>query len=452
MFGDSGPARKFQPGPKIAVVGSGIAGLSAAWLLSRTHDVTLYEAEARAGGHSHTIDAPSPDGAIPVDTGFIVYTEATYPNLTALFAHLGVATKKSEMSFAISLDNGALEYSGTSLSGLFAQKQNLLRPRFWTMLRDILRFYRQAPRDAATFGEMSLGDYLDKNHYSEAFRQYHLYPMAAAIWSLPAQKVADYPAAAFVDFCRNHGLLKIADRPQWRTVAGGARSYVDRLAASLAGRVRLSARVRSVARIEGALRVSAEGGEPAHYDHVVLACHADQSLALLANPTQRERDLLGAFAYSRNLSILHRDAALMPRRRAVWASWNYLADRADEAGALSVTYWMNRLQSIPEATPLFVTLNPHRQPRPELVIDRQMREHPQFDARAIAAQRSLWSLQGDGGLWYCGAYFGAGFHEDSLQSGLAVAEQLGGQARPWTLDNPSGRIALGPAPMVGARS
>lgn len=442
MFLDANSGRKFQRGKKIAIVGTGVAGLSAAWLLSKNHDVTLFEAEGRPGGHSHTIDAPGAGSSTSVDTGFIVYTEATYPNLTALFAHLGTPTKLSEMSFAVSLDGGALEYSGTNLSGLFAQKANLISPRFWSMLRDLRRFYRDAPRDAGAYGLASLGEYLDAEKYGEAFRQDHLYPMAAAIWSLPARSVKDYPIAAFVDFCGNHGLLRIVDRPAWRTVEGGARAYVEALCAGLGERLRLGAPVRNIARRDGGVFVAARGGEAERFDAVVIGAHADQALAMLQDADARERRLLGAFAYSRNDSVLHRDEMLMPKRRKVWSSWNYTADRAVKDAPLSVTYWMNRLQGLPESSQLFVTLNPHVEPRAELIVDRRTREHPIFDAAAIAAQGELWSLQGAGGAWFCGSYFGAGFHEDALQSGLAVAEQLGGAARPWTLPNPSGRIKV----------
>ncbi len=444
MFVDAFSARKFHGRLKIGIVGTGVAGLSAAWLLAKNHDVVVFESEARPGGHSHTVDTPGLASPTPVDTGFIVYTESTYPNLTALFKHLKTPTKPSEMSFAVSLDNGALEYSGTDFSGLFAQKANLLKPRFWSMLRDLTRFYRCAPADAAHFGMLSLGEYLNANGYGEAFRQDHLYPMAAAIWSLPAKSVADYPVAAFVDFCQNHGLLRISGRPSWRTVEGGSRTYVNQLCASLAGKLRFGAPVVSVARRDGRVFVTPRYGEAEGFDHVVIGAHADQALAMLDNPWPAERRLLGAFPYSRNDSVLHQDASLMPKRRKVWSSWNYMADRAALSAPLSVTYWMNRLQAIPESAPLFVTLNPHVEPRADLILDRQMREHPIFNAAAIAAQSELWSLQGGGGVWFCGSYFGAGFHEDALQSGLGVAEQLGGEARPWTLANPSNRIKLTP--------
>jgi len=429
---------------EIAVVGSGISGLSAAWLLSQRHRVTLYEADSRIGGHTHTVDVGGAGGT-PVDTGFIVYNEAAYPNLTALFAHLGVPTQPTEMTFAVSLDEGRLEYSGTDLGGLFAQRKNLVSPRFWSMLRDLERFYRRAPQDLPRIGDISLGDYLDGLGCGAAFRDDHLYPMAAAIWSTPANRIPDYPAASFVRFCENHGLLKLANRPAWRTVVGGSREYVRRIVPTLGDSIRTASPVSRIAR-EGEQVAVTSHGETRRYDHVVIAAHADQALAMLGDADGEERRLLGAFHYRSNDTVLHSDTSLMPRRRRVWSSWNY-ASRSDNAAdpALSVTYWMNRLQAIPEEPAMLVTLNPLREPDPALVHHRQTYEHPVFDSAAGAAQPELWSLQGRRRTWFCGAWFGSGFHEDGLQSGLAVAEQLGGVRRPWDVADESGRIPLGQA-------
>jgi hypothetical protein len=426
----------------IAVVGTGVSGLSAAWLLSQGHDVTVFEAETRTGGHSCTIETGAPDRPLPVDMGFIVYNEITYPNLTALFSYLGTPTKPSEMTFAVSLDDGRLEYSGTDLAGLLAQKRNLARPRFWSMLRDLTRFYREAPHDVAGLGLISLGDYLDTRGYGNAFREDHLYPMAGAIWSLPAGRVADYPAAAFVAFCDNHGLLKLSNRPIWRTVDGGAKVYVEALTSRFRDRLRLGAPVRCVRRAPDGVLIATDAGAEERFDAVVIAAHADQALAMLADPSEAERRLLGAFRYSLNQAVMHADERLMPRRRAVWSSWNYVGRRDEEGAPVSATYWMNRLQGFDETTPRFVTLNPHLEPRFDLVIARREFEHPIFDAGAIAAQDALWSLQGRRATWFCGAYFGAGFHEDGLQAGLAVAENLGGVRRPWRVVDESGRIKI----------
>ncbi|KZB61582.1 NADH-ubiquinone oxidoreductase subunit 6 [Thalassospira lucentensis] len=427
----------------IAVVGSGISGLSAAWLLSQSHTVTLYEKDDRPGGHSNTVDA----GQTPVDTGFIVYNTRCYPNLCALFDHLGVQTAATDMSFAASMDRGGLEYGGSDLASLIAQKRNIFRPRFWRMVRDILRFYREAPLALET-GQaetQSLGDYLTANRYSKSFINDHLLPMGAAIWSTPVDTMMEYPLAAFVRFCQNHGLLQIKDRPQWRTVVGGSRQYVSKMIKDISGGVILDSAITQVGpNGKGGVFIEDRYGERTDYDHVVLACHGDQALSLQANPAPAVRDLLSAFQYERNLAILHDDDSLMPRTRKVWSSWNYLAEEHDGEQKVCVTYWMNRLQHLDEGQPLFVTLNPARPPREGSVIRSFLYDHPVFDAAAMDAQKRLWSIQGQDNIWYCGSYFGYGFHEDGIQSGLAVAEALGNVRRPWNVENESGRIHLGP--------
>ena len=426
----------------IAVVGSGIAGMAAAWLLHRDHDVTVYEAEPQPGGHSRTVEVPCANGPVPVDMGFIVYNPPAYPNLTALFAHLEVPSHDSDMSFSVSLRGGGLEYAGTDLSGLFGQRSNLIRPRFWSMLRDIARFYREAEGDAAALDpDISLGAYLAARGYGNAFVRDHLLPMAAAIWSAPAARIADYPAAAFIRFCANHGLLLLRDRPRWRSVIGGSRAYVRRLTAPFAEAIRLSCPVREIRRLPDAVMLRAADGLVARYDHVVIATHAGQARALLADPSEAEHTLLGAVGSTDNEVVMHRDPALMPRRQRVWSSWNYIG--AASGGALCVTYWMNRLQHIPGAGPVFVTLNPVRQPAPASVLHRARFAHPLFDAAALRAQRELWGLQGQRRTWFCGAWFGAGFHEDGLQAGLAVAEALGGVRRPWRVSGERDRLPPG---------
>lgn len=437
-------------GSRIAVVGSGIAGLSAAWLLSKQHQVTLFEAEPRAGGHSNTVDAQAGGRVVPVDTGFIVYNTASYPNLIALFDHLGVRTAATDMSFAVSLDEGGYEYAGSSVSSLFGQPSNLLRPSHWRLLADTLRFFREAPafNNAVCDPDLTLGDHLTRSGYSEPFVARHILPMAAAIWSTPSRDVLDFPVAAFVRFFANHGLLQVANRPQWRTVVSGSREYVRRLLADFGGEVALGDPVRRIVRSPGLVTIEMSRGER-RFDRCVIATHADDALSLLAAPTRDERSLLGAFRYARNRAVMHTDASLMPKRRRLWSSWNYLGARRGSDATLAVTYWMNKLQPLGANVPeLFVTLNPPREMEARRTVAEFDYAHPMFDAAAMRAQRQLWSLQGVRDTWFCGSYFGYGFHEDGLQSGLAAAENIGGVRRPWRVSDESGRIHLAPS---GAR-
>lgn len=440
----------FAPRPlRIAVIGAGVTGLGAAWLLSSRHRVTLYEAGPKLGGHSNTVMVDCPEGRIPVDTGFIVYNELTYPNLIAMFEHIGVATKASDMSFAVSMDRGAVEYCGSGLGGLFAQKRNVLNPRFWRMCADLVRFYRAAKADTRDLSGFTLEAYLDEGRYSQAFRDLHLYPMAAAIWSTPAGKIGDYPAEAFIRFCRNHRLLELGERPRWRTVDGGSIEYVRKLESLITGDIRLATPVRQIVRGSAGVEVHDAAGGMDTFDHVVLATHADQSVAMLGDADQLEREVLGAFRYSKNRAVLHSDEQLMPARRSVWSSWNYLAEgQGADRRPPAVTYWMNRLQALPTTQNIFVSLNSSQEPREDRMLREINYEHPVFDTAALGAQRKVWSLQGRRNTWFCGAWMGAGFHEDGLQAGLAVAEALGGVRRPWQVDDESGRIFVGPPPDI----
>ncbi len=423
-----------HPQQRIAVVGAGISGLATAWLLSRRYQVTLFEAGDYLGGHTNTVDVTLEGKTHPVDTGFLVFNERTYPNLIALFDELGVASVETEMSFAVSLEKPDLEWAGSNLATVFGQKRNLLRRRFWGMLSDILRFNRESTTWLASHPDdrRSLRDFLVAGRYSAAFSDWYLLPMAAAIWSCPTGQMLDMPLATFIRFCHNHGLLQIFDRPTWRTVQGGGREYVRRIAAQLAD-VRTSCPVRAIERTADGLQLHhAQGVE--HFDQVVLACHSDQALAVAgdaASPGQRA--VLGAIRYQPNRAVLHTDRALLPRDEKLWSAWNYFAGRGEPGSQpVGVSYLINKLQPLPFSTPVVVTLNPAREPDPARIIAEFDYAHPIFDGPAIAAQQRLAAVQGEGGLWLAGAWGSYGFHEDGLKSALRVANGLGVQA-PWQL-------------------
>lgn len=434
-----------------AVVGSGISGMSAAWLLSQKHRVTVYERDSRIGGHTNTVEVATPRGRIPVDTGFIVYNEVNYPNLTALFDHLGVATKPSNMFFSVSLDDGGFEYS-CNFPG-FVQPACLIRADYWQMMRDLVRFYRETTRLLTEPGaeHLSLDAYVKRGNYSEAFIRYHLLPMGAAIWSSSPDDMRNYPALSFAKFCDNHGLLKLGKRPQWRTVCGGSQEYVRKLTAVYRDNIHVGRGAAKILRDGQGVTIIDDNGARHRHDAVVIAAHADQALAMLDRPTNEEHAVLGHFRYRDNLAVLHSDPSLMPRARGTWAAWNYSGKSdASDSRDLCVTYWMNKLQSIDKRTPLFVTLNPVKMPREDLIHRTFHYAHPMFDTAAMRAHSELWDLQGVRRTWFCGSYFGSGFHEDGLQAGLAAAEDAGGVRRPWTVANESGRIIINPRKLVAA--
>lgn len=428
---------------RIAVVGSGISGLSAAWLLSQKHDVTLFEADGRLGGHAHTVTVASNGRPLAIDTGFIVSNTWTYPNFTALMDYLGVAMTDTAMSFSVSADRGRYEYSGDHLGTLLGTARQWVSPSHWRMMADLVRFYRTAENLAPQLpDDMTLGQFLHQQGYGEAFMYRHILPMAGAIWSSTPVEVAAYPVRAFIRFFSNHKLFALGNRPEWRTVTGGSQEYVTRLAADSRFASRLATPIRKIRRHSRGADLHLPGGAIETFDAVVLATHADQALALLADPTPQERDLLAPFKTSENRVLLHRDSTLMPRVRRFWSAWNYRGTDGSHDRRLAVTYWMNALQKLDTPVDHFVSLNPQQDPAPHLIDGTWMYRHPLFNAETLAAQKELWSLQGVLRTWYCGAWFGAGFHEDGAQAGLAVAEQLGGLSRPWKVKEPSGRIHL----------
>ena len=434
---------------RVAVIGSGISGLATAHALAGVAQVTLYEAGDHFGGHTHTVDVTLDGDTHGVDTGFLVFNHRTYPNLVRLFGELQVETAASEMSFSVQVHEAGIEWSGNNLNTVFAQRRNLLRPRFLRMLADILRFNKLASAVAESGGENELaepiGDFLDRHGFGETFRAWYFLPMIGCIWSCPTDQMLRFPVATLIRFCHNHGLIQVNDRPQWHTVRGGARHYVDKMLRSIPD-ARLRCPVRSVKRVPpGAGRGASAHGNAGHagvwvatdhgserYDEVVLACHSDQSLALLADATAEETAVLGAIKYHPNRAVLHTDVAVLPRRRAAWAAWNYAraADAGREQAAVCLHYLINRLQPLPWQQPVLVSLNPdpQRPIDPAQVIGEYTYSHPVFDLDAIRAQRRLADLQGRSHVWFCGAWARYGFHEDGLSSALDVVARL---CRQW---------------------
>lgn len=420
-----GPADGMRPGSRIAVVGTGIAGLLSAWLLARRHDVTVFEAGSYAGGHTNTLDVHAEGRDYAVDTGFIVFNHRTYPHFTRLLERLGVPSRETTMSFSVRCERTGLEYNGTSLDTLFAQRRNLLRPSFWGMLRDIMRFNREAsalldaPDDSLTMGEL-----LRDGGYGRAFIDHYIVPMGGAVWSAPSDAMLAFPAAMFVRFFHNHGFLQVRDRPVWRTVSGGSREYVKRLVEPLAGRVRLRSPVTRVRRTPTAVELDSNGRRE-RFDAVVLACHSDQALGMLADPSDAEREVLGALPYQENEAVLHTDQSLMPRAPRAWAAWNAHLTR-DPRDRVAVTYDMNELQGLDSRDHFLVTLNRGDDIDPDRVLRRITYHHPVFTTDGMAAQRRHGEISGaDRRTFYCGAYWRYGFHEDGVLSALRVAEQVG---------------------------
>ncbi len=416
---------------KVAVVGSGISGLAACHALRGRAHVTLFEAGDYFGGHTHTVDVTLPDAqgrAVTqgVDTGFLVFNERTYPHLIALFDELGIPTAKSDMSFSVQVP-GRLEWSGSNLDTVFAQRANLLRPRFWRMLSDLLRFNQLTTRiaEAGTEGELMqpLGDFLKHHAFSDEFRDWYFLPMLGCIWSCPTDQMLRFPVSTMIRFCHNHGLIQVANRPQWWTVAGGARQYVEKIVAGVDD-ARLATPVRGIARSEAGVQVRTDEGWES-FDRLVMATHSDQALALLGDATGAERELLGAIRYQANHAVLHTDTAVLPQRRKAWAAWNYERGTGGaEETRVCLHYLLNMLQPVPWEQAVVVSLNPVRPIAPAHVIDAFDYAHPVFDLAAIRAQGRMHEIQGRRSTWFAGAWMGYGFHEDGLKAGLAAARAL----------------------------
>jgi len=411
---------------RIAIIGSGVSGLVSAWLLSKHHAVTLFEAESYLGGHTHTHDIELPSGRYRVDTGFIVHNPVNYPLLTRLFAELGVRTQATTMSFAVRHRTSNLEYNAASLSSLFCQRRNLVSPRFLGMIRDLLRFYRESPRLLEGSGPgPTLGEYLTQRRFGAAFRDEHLIPMASALWSAPPAQILSFPARYLVQFMANHQMLRVRDRPLWRVVHGGSATYVEALRARWTVTERLDCPVRRVTRDADAVTLATDAGLE-RFDQVVFACHSDQALALLSDASSVESEVLGAIRYQPNQAVLHTDAAPMPRNPRAWAAWNALIE--GEGGGCTVSYCMNLLQGIASPEPLIVTLNPPRPIDPRKILRTMTYHHPIYSHASVAAQARKAEIQGRRRSWFAGAYWGWGFHEDGMRSAVAVADALGA---PW---------------------
>lgn len=426
---------------RIAIIGSGISGNAAAWALTQLtaetneHHVCVYETRSRPGGHSYTVDIDYEGKSIPVDMGFIVYNSLNYPNLVALFKHLDVQTRESDMSFGVSMRDGTLEWSGKSIKTIFAQKKNFFSLRFWRMIFDILKFNKMAQADfkANRLGVRTLGNYLKDNKFSNTFISDYLAPMGAAIWSTPHADIMDFPAESFIRFFNNHKLMhKRSERPKWRTVVGGSRSYVTKIIAPFQHNIRYESKVTNVTRKNGMAYVTDAHGNQEAYDHVVFASHTDQTLAMMGDATSKEQEILSAIKYRPNTVYLHRDTSLMPKDPSVWSAWNYIetSDLTQQKTGVCVSYHMNTLQNIDADRPVFISLNPETPPKDALTFHVAHFDHPQFNQQALEAQETLASIQGKDNFWYCGAWCGYGFHEDGLKAGLSVAEKLGARI-PW---------------------
>ena len=440
----SGEKQMNEKNQSIAIIGSGITGLSASWLLHTNYNITLYEKNNYLGGHTHTHDVRENDSELAIDSGFIVYNEKNYPNLVGLFDELDVKTQATDMSFAFSMNQGELEYAGSGLKGMFAQRGNLVSIKHWRLIQEIIRFNKTAHAELPILekdksSELSLGDFLKQHKFSKDLQQNYLLPMGAAIWSCPVEIMNSFPAYSFLRFFANHGLIDLQNRPQWRSVVGGSREYIRKMMPDLESKISIKGGAQAVKRDiqsdKGAVEVISEG-KSFYFDQVIFACHADEALKLIDKPSNTEKSVLSCFKYQENITYLHTDESLMPKRKNAWCSWNYLAESGNGAGGnseenkVTATYWMNNLQNIEADKNYLVTLNPYQQIDQNKVIKKMTYHHPVFDRDAIYAQSRLNELQGENNSWFCGSYSGYGFHEDALSSSVNVCEKLGVVA-PW---------------------
>ena len=416
---------------KIAVIGTGISGMSAAYFLSQKHEVSVFEKEGYVGGHSRTLTFKEDSKEISVDTGFIVFNHKNYPNLLALFRHLEVPTIKSNMSFGVSINNAWLEYGTMKLSNLFSQKRNFLRPSYYKMLQDVLKFNKKALPYIDSQAEKTIGDLIEDLKLGNWFKNYYLLPMSGAIWSTPVEDMLNFPAETLVRFFHNHGLLTVDEQPQWYTVKGGSKEYVTRLTSKIKKNIHTNLAVSSVTRDKNSATITDLNGDKHQFDAVIFACHSDQALALISKPSKAEKSVLGRIQYKPNSVILHQDSSFMPKRKSAWSSWVYLSNSyKDKTNKMSLTYWMNSLQSIESTKPILVTLNPSVKPKEELIINEHIFDHPQFNQDAIAAQKDIPLIQGVDKFWFCGAWQKYGFHEDGLSSAINVVKDFGVKL-PW---------------------
>ena len=409
---------------KIAVIGSGISGLAISYLLNKKHNITLFEKNDYIGGHARTVDIDNNGTIIPVDTGFIVFNKLNYPLLTSLFKYLDIKVIKSAMSFGVSINQGKIEYGTNTISSLFSQKKNLISLSFWKMIYDIFRFNSKAKITVEQNASINLKQLLEVLKLSGWFKKYYLLPMGGSIWSTSVEEMLNFPAITFINFFENHGLLSISNQPQWYTVQGGSKEYIKKFSQSFVEQIKLNSEIEKVVRGNNCIEIHHKNKIVDKFDHVIFATHSDISLKLLESPTKLEQDILGSINYQKNLMVLHSDINFMPKKKSAWSSWVYLSNSNKSEQQISLSYWMNNLQSLNTSTPIIVTLNPATEPNKNLIYDVYEFEHPVFNQKAIDAQKNIFKIQGESRVWYCGAWQRYGFHEDGLLSAVNLSKKF----------------------------